>query len=56
MRKDCPLCGRPFQHGDLVEVTVIAPWIEIPSKISYAIGKPIDTYPDTLQHTECPDD
>lgn len=53
MRKTCYLCGERLKQDQLVEVTVIAPYVEIKSKVTYSIGKPIDAYPDTLRHHEC---
>lgn len=53
MLKLCPKCGERFKEGELVKLTVIAPWHEIKSTVSYSIGHPVDTYPDTLEHHEC---
>lgn len=53
MRKMCYICGEYFKQGELVEITVIAPWHEIKSTVAYSIGQPIDTYPDTLRHNKC---
>lgn len=53
MKKSCPICGLYYKEGELVSVVVIAPWHEIKSSVAYSIGKPVDTYPDTLKHHEC---
>ena len=54
MDKACPRCGDGFKTGELVELVIIAPYQEIPSKVAFSIGKPIDSYPDSLQHHSCP--
>jgi len=53
MTKTCYLCGEPFKPDELVEVTVIAPWVALKSRVAYSIGKPLDAYADTLRHNEC---
>lgn len=54
MLRTCYLCGLPLRTDELVELTVIAPYVELRSKVAYSIGKPVDAYPDTLRHHECP--
>lgn len=54
MTKQCYLCGELLKEGQLVEITVIARFHEIPSKRSYSIDKPVDAYADTLRHNICP--
>jgi hypothetical protein len=51
--KLCYVCGNPLREGQLVEVTVIAPYKELGSKVIFSIHKPIDAYPDTLRHHDC---
>lgn len=53
--RHCYLCGETFKLDQLVELTVIAPWKPLKSKIAYCIGTPKDAYPDTLRHHECPE-
>jgi len=50
----CYLCGERLKTDDLVELTVIAHYQELKSKVAYSIGKPVDAYADTLRHHECP--
>lgn len=38
-----------------MELTIIAPWHPINSKVAFSIGKPVDSYPDTLKHNDCYD-
>lgn len=56
MKKSCPICGLYYKEGELVSVTVIAPWHEIRSSVTYSLGKPVDTVPHTLKHYECNND
>ena len=49
------MCGEPLKADQLVELTVIAPWVSLKSKVAFSIGKPIDAYADTLRHHECYD-
>ncbi len=55
MNRECFICGDVFKDGEMVELTVIAPYHEIPSKTSFSIGKPVEAYLDTLRHNKCPD-
>ena len=55
MIKLCYMCGEPLKADQLVELTVIAPWVSLKSKVAFSIGKPIDAYSDTLRHHECYD-
>lgn len=55
MTRTCYLCGENFIEGQLVELTVIAPWKPLKSKVAYSIGKPVDAYADTLRHNKCPE-
>jgi hypothetical protein len=50
----CYLCGEGFMEGQLVELTVIAHWVPLKSKVAYSISKPVDAYADTLRHHTCP--
>lgn len=52
--KSCYLCGEGFEDGQLVELTVIAPWRKVKSKVAFCVGKPEDAYADTLRHHICP--
>lgn len=56
MVRACYICGRYLKTDDIVELTVIAPYLELKSKVVYSIGKPIDAYADTLRHHLCPED
>jgi len=49
----CYLCGERLLTDQLVELTVIAPYLELKSKVAYSIGKPVDAYADTLRHHDC---
>lgn len=53
MVKFCPSCEQPFKNGELIELVIIAPWHEIKSVVNFSVGKPVDTYPDSLIHHEC---
>lgn len=55
MRRYCPDCEQPILTGEFVELTVIAPYNELPSQVAYSIGTPIDALPDTLRHHKCTD-
>jgi hypothetical protein len=56
MTKPCYICGEYIREGQLVELTVIATFHELKSKVAYSIDKPIDAYADTLRHHECTED
>lgn len=55
MTKSCYLCGSMFKKDELIEVTIIARWKPLKSKVAYSIEKPIDAYADTLRHNKCPE-
>jgi len=54
MIKRCPKCDQIIKAGELVQLTVIAEFVDLRSKIHFAIDKPIDSLPETLEHDECP--
>lgn len=54
MIRTCYLCGDEFKADELVELTVIAAWRPLRSKVTFCIGKPLDAYSDTLRHHKCP--
>lgn len=56
MTKACYICNRDIKDGELVELTVIAYFHELKSKVAYSIGKPVDAYADTLRHHDCNED
>jgi hypothetical protein len=47
------MCGEPLKTDELVELTVIAPFRELKSKVNFCIGTPVDAYADTLRHHSC---
>lgn len=53
MTKCCPRCDLPFKTDELVELTVIAPYKELKSKVTFSIGQPVDSYPESLIHHTC---
>ena len=53
MNMKCPVCDQFFKPGEILRVTVFAPWVPIPSKISYCIGKPIDVDQNSIEHQDC---
>ncbi len=53
MTRQCYLCGELLKQDQLVELTVIAHFIELKSKVAYSISKPVDAYADTLRHNNC---
>ena len=53
MTRACYLCGELLREEQLVEITVIAHFHELKSKVAYSIGKPVDAYADTLRHHNC---
>ncbi len=55
MLKNCYLCGQRLKTEDIVELTVVAPFNELSSKVHFSIGKPIDAYANTLRHYNCDD-
>ena len=55
MLKNCYLCGQRLKTEDIVELTVVAPYNELGSKVHFSIGKPIDAYAGTLRHANCDD-
>lgn len=55
MLRTCYLCGEPLKTDELVELTVIAPFRELKSKVAFSIGAPQDAYASTLRHHECPE-
>lgn len=54
MNKTCYLCGEEFLEDELVELTVIAPFHKIKSKVNFSIGHPVEAYGDTMRHNLCP--
>jgi len=55
LKRVCYICGEEFKDKEMVELTVIAPYNDIPSRIAFSIGKPVEAYLDTLRHNVCPD-
>ncbi len=53
MNRMCPVCDQNFKSGDMIEVMVVAEWIQIPSEKAYKIGKPVEAYVHTLRHHDC---
>jgi len=53
MTKYCPRCNQRLLNGQLVELTVIAPYRQLPSNVAFSIGTPIDSYPESLVHHDC---
>jgi hypothetical protein len=53
MHKKCNLCGQYLRTGELVELTVIAPYHELRSNVTFSIGTPVDSYPESLRHNDC---
>lgn len=53
MMRTCYMCGEPLKTDELVELTVIAPFRELKSKVNFCIGTPVDAYADTLRHHSC---
>jgi hypothetical protein len=56
MTHHCYLCGQPLEDRDMIEVTVVAPYHKIASRIAFSIGKPVEAYVSTLRHNDCGDD
>lgn len=54
--RTCYICGFPLRTDELVELTVIAPFRELKSKVAFCIGAPVDAYADTLRHHKCKED
>lgn len=42
MTKNCPNCGFMFRGGDKVRAVIIAEWVDLKSKVTYALGTPED--------------
>lgn len=55
MIKTCYVCAARLKTDDIVELTVVAPFRELASKIHFSIGTPLDAYADTLKHSNCDD-
>lgn len=53
MNRTCPVCDQLFRSGDIIEVMVVAEWVQIPSARAYKIGPPIEAYVHTLRHSDC---
>ncbi len=51
MIKICRVCDGIIHDGDDIVAVVVSKFVQIPSKKSYAIGKPIDCW--SIQHKKC---
>lgn len=53
MKRICPNCDRPFRSGELVTLKILAPYVELKSKVIYSVGQPLDADAESLQHADC---
>lgn len=49
----CPLCDRRIQDGELVKLTILAPYKELKSRVHFCVGQPLDADPESLRHADC---
>jgi hypothetical protein len=52
----CVTCGIPFKDNELIKVTVTTKFKLIPSRVAFALCKPIDYEQESLIHLECPNE
>ncbi len=52
----CYLCSQILKDEEIIECTVVAEYMKIPSRIAFKLGKPMEVYLDTLRHNKCPED
>lgn len=53
MTHNCPLCNKRIHDGELVKLTILAPYKELRSRVHYCVGQPLDADPDSLRHADC---
>jgi hypothetical protein len=53
MKIRCPNCDQFFKSGEIVKAVVFSPCVDIPSRISFCIAKPIGIDQDSLEHKDC---
>lgn len=51
MQKICPNCNNLFRGGDKVRAVIISEWVDLKSKVTYALGKPEECL--EVAHVNC---
>jgi hypothetical protein len=49
--KNCPNCGRLFKQDEEVRATVLSRYVELKSKVCYALQRPHEVI--SIEHHDC---